>query len=724
MPVGPAAEPGGMPNLLNDRSGERTGFQQVSGLMPAYDLRSDFVMAYGITDADLAHLKGWADAGYGLHLMTGVAWGNYQDYLDGKFDGRPHHDEGQVDSAGKPILHGTAVPYMVPSIAFSRFLEERLKKAVDAGVEAIHLEEPEFWAHGGFSQAFQREWQIFYGEPWQRPDSSPDAQYRASKLKYYLYRRTLDRLCGSLKEYALVKHQRPVRFYVPTHSLLNYTQWGIVSPESSLIDVPAVDGYIAQIWTGTARSPNTYQGRTAERTFEMGFLEYGIMQELVRGSSRRMWFLHDPIEDDPKHDWSDYRTNYIRTLVASLLHPEIWRYEVAPWPSRVFQGKYPVGSPTPEAIPPEYATTLAVVFNQLNDLEQREVSWERGTEGVGVLLADSAMFQRAQPAYSVGMAADPHDPLRPTHAEVERWSAFFGLAMPLVKHGVPVRPVQLDNVLRVPGYLDGYRTLLLSYEYMKPMHPGLHAALVDWVQRGGTLIYVGADTDPFHQAHDWWNQSARPYAAPSEHLCELLGQGRQPTEGEYTCGKGHLIVERKHPAYFSRSAETADRLRTLVRRGVELAGETLVERNYFSLRRGPYLIAATLDESISDEPLRLKGRLVDLLDAALPIRTEVVLAPGQQAWLLDLDRVTAAAPVMLAAAGRVERWQPDDHALSYTLATPEGVQAVARLSLPTQPKTVTIAGQPVSDALWDAASGTLLVRHPGNPKGVEVTVAW
>ena len=80
------------------------------------------------------------------------------------------------------------------------------------------------------------------------------------------------------------------------------------------------------------------------------------MQELVRGSTRRMWFLHDPVEDDPKHDWNDYRTNYIGTLVASLLQPEVSRYEVAPWPSRVFLGKFPDNSPAAQGIPADYAT--------------------------------------------------------------------------------------------------------------------------------------------------------------------------------------------------------------------------------------------------------------------------------------------------------------------------------------------------------------------------------
>ncbi len=191
-----------------------------------------------------------------------------------------------------------------------------------------------------------------------------------------------------------------VRCYVATHSLLNYAHWRIVSPESSLARLSGCDGYIAQVWTGTARTPNLYRGQLRERTFETAFLEYGAMMNLVRATGRRVWFLNDPVEDNPDHDWTDYRVNWESTMVASLFQPDVWRFEVAPWPERVFGGRYPAGA-RPEdrqPMPPAYATEMQTVINALNDMDQHRVEWDCGTTGIGLLISDSLMFERGDPS--------------------------------------------------------------------------------------------------------------------------------------------------------------------------------------------------------------------------------------------------------------------------------------------------------------------------------------
>ena len=85
----PAARPG--THLLPDRRGlERHG-----------NLRSDVAIAYGIDAGLPQRIQTWRDRGYRIHVMTGVSWGQYQDYLYGRFDGVNHEDEAQTDRAGQ-----------------------------------------------------------------------------------------------------------------------------------------------------------------------------------------------------------------------------------------------------------------------------------------------------------------------------------------------------------------------------------------------------------------------------------------------------------------------------------------------------------------------------------------------------------------------------------------------------------------------------------------------
>ncbi|MBB6733286.1 hypothetical protein [Cohnella zeiphila] len=727
------------------REEERTGFQEGRPFGGAYDLQTDFVMAYGIGESMPERVRRWKEAGYVVHLMTGVSWGNYVDYLDGRFDGRSHWDEAQTDKNGERIIHGTSahIPYMIPTLSYADFLVESIRPAVDAGVEAIHLEEPEIWVEDGYSEAFKREWRIYYGEEWQPPHGSVDAQYRASKLKSFLYTRCLDRICSALKEYSLVRYGRPLRFFVPTHSLINYTQWRIVSPESRLLELPSVDGYIAQVWTGTSRTANVYEGRRAERTFETAFLEYGIMQELTRGTGRRMWFLHDPIEDDPKRTWTDYRTNYVKTLIASLLHPGVSHYEVAPWPRRIFEGRYAGDDGVKTGIPGDYATILLTLMHALGNMADQPLSDGSGGNGgevgggarAGVLLADSAMFQRMRIGKETAGFLLKYDGTNEggiaeknaTATELLDFSDFYGLTLPLVKHGLPVRPVQLDNVRRFPGYLDDYRLLVLSYEFMKPEHPDLHATLAQWVREGGTLLYVGDDRDPYHRVREWWNAGRRKYENPREHLFECLGLSGDSPEGLTRVGDGAVLFLREAPSRLAGSRDGAERLRRSAAELLAFAGGEWEPNNAFRLQRGPYVIVSVMEESVHDRPVRLEGRYVNLLDRALPIVREFEVRPGEQGLLYDLDAEDAGGGEIVAASSRIERFEANADGISFTAKGPLELAAVARIRCPFRPASASVpegdrASEPVPFE-WDEETGTLLLRYEHRPDGVRIRVS-
>lgn len=706
---------------MHDRNWEATGFQERAPYDPSIDLRADFVMAYGLDDSTPERIARWRDAGYRVHLMTGISWGQYQDYFDGRWDGQRHWDDAQTDAAGNPILHGhsTDVPYVVPTVTFTEYLLEKLRPVLALGIEGVHLEEPEFWARAGYSAAFKREWQAYYNEPWQPPHGSVDAYYRSGRLKQHLLTRSLDRVTTVLRDEAL-RQGRDLRFYVPTHSLLNYTQWQIVSPQSKLRTLPAVHGAIAQVWTGTARTQNVYAGRRAERTFETAYLEYGIAQDLTRGTGRTLWFLHDPIEDHPGRTWEDYRSNYQRTLIASLLHPGVARFEVAPWPNRIFNRPYlREGSDQRQPIPAAYATSYLVAMQTLRDMDQPvRAELEAGTR-IGVALSDTAMFQRWQP--DDGAAGGHYDGLQNALTDEGRallnFSGFYGLALPPLINGQHVVPVQLESLLDTADALADFDLLLLSYEFCKPESPALHHAIAEWVRGGGVLLYVGDGTDPYHQARSWWTGS---YPTPAHHLAASLGidlASSQPT----AVGNGWAQFVSAHPASFTDSPAAAAQLLTTMQELAATAGLGWRADGWLSVRRGPYLIGAVPAEATAAPPVQLRGRFLDLLDPDLPIVRARNLRPGDVLWLRDLD-ADPQPTQLLASAGRVSNWSATPLEVTFVGEAPANVPVITAVRLPTAPTSVHIAGAPSTQWRYDEDAGVAWIRHDGVPTGTQIRI--
>ncbi len=710
---------------IRDKNEERTGFQSGSPLGENFDSKCDFVMVYRLEPSVFQRIKQHKEAGYVVHFMTGIAWGHYKDYLYGEYDGINHWDEAQQDRFGNLIVHGKDVPYMVPTVAFSDYLTEKLKAIVDAGVEAIHVEEPEFWDRGGYSPAFRREYEIYYRENWTPPHESVDAKYKCGKLKAYLYTRTIDRISSALKEYAKVKYNKDLRFYVPTHSLINYTQWKIVSPEGRLADIPAVDGCIAQVWTGTSREKNWFNGEFRERTFETAYLEYGVMQELVKGTGRHMWFLHDPIEDNPVFDWEDYRKNYLCTVVASLLHPKVNTYEICPWPNRVFEGKYPKNSPDAEPIPEEYETVLNNMFQTLGTLENAEEPAFR----VGILVGDCELYQREYPDCLFSEAAkeevgtvlnDSEELLGRFRNELftgksnnnelmlkfmssNAFPAFFSIALPLLKYGINVRPVLLDNARRYVGYLDDYDMLLMSYEYMKPDYPDINNSIASWVREGGQLIYIGDGSDPFNEISSWWTGK---FNNPAEHLFSMLGIPSVEEKAIFSCGEGTAAYWKINPAVFSYSEENAEKLREFFLETAKRKGRYPEFANHLIIERAPYIIASVMDESISDEPLVITGLFCDMFSPDFDIVTEKVLLPNDKTMLFDLTQ--AKDFEIIGTSVRIESMNIEESRVILHTDGAKMRKANIRIKLPFTPRKAFIDGEK-ADIIYEDKGKTALI---------------
>ena len=66
------------------------------------------------------------------------------------------------------------------------------QRVIDAGIDEIYLEEPEFWALARYSDAFKDEWQKYYNFAWRPQYESPVNTYLANKLKYQMYYNALN----------------------------------------------------------------------------------------------------------------------------------------------------------------------------------------------------------------------------------------------------------------------------------------------------------------------------------------------------------------------------------------------------------------------------------------------------------------------------------------------------------------------------------------------------
>lgn len=697
---------------------EKTAFQTSTNWMPEIDVQADVAIVYGTLDRENLsfeqRLESWRQHGYNTHFMTGMAWGDYHDFYSGTWDDTEHADIAQLEADGSPIMHGEGSPYVVPDSSFVNYMKEAVvKKVIDAGVSTIYLEEPEFWARAGYSEHFKKAWEKYYGFPWKAQHESIENSYLSNKLKYHLFYSAIQEVSEYAKEYGKSKGMA-VQVFIPTHSLINYSAWEIVSPEASLASLPSIDGYIAQVWTGTSRTPNYFNGLKSERVFETAFLEYGCMISMTAPTQRKVFLLTDPIEDGVR-DWADYKKNYEATFTAKLLYPGVANYEVMPWPERIYTRPYKLTNSDEETLIPRfYSTQMQIMINSLNDMP---VSDNRlnGTKGIGVLMSNSLMFQRF-----------------PIHEGYEdpNFSNFFGQVMPLVKRGVPVEIVHLENL----GYAESLMNisvLVMSYSNMKPMEQKSHEQLAQWIKNGGTLLYTSKDEDPYQHVMEWWNSNDQNYERPVDHLFGLLGIAIPASEGFHPIGKGAVYILHNDPKEFVMNENGDSNYLATLQEAYQHATHSAIEyKNYFELERGPYTIAAVMPESTSKSSLVISGPVIDLFDPELPILDEKLIAPGQQSYLYRLNSISdKSSPKVLAAATRVYDEVKESNSYSFVAKSPLNTTNCMRIYLPQVPGATSLtdansAKVPILQADWDDVSGTLLLKFENQPAGVHVKISW
>ncbi len=471
----------------------RTSFQNPTGYLPKYDLKIDCAIVSGNSPE---WIKSWQAKGYHAYVMYG--------FRDGPEWVKAHPGEPQTTADGVQLTCGPGSYYLVPTQARVEHALEYFKRALEGGTEAVCPEEPEFFARAGYSPAFKQAFQEAYGRPWQ-PATSPEEYWLQQKLKGDMEVHILSEIYRQAERF-----NPKVKHFLLVHSPINYTASGIVFPHYQMLKTGLVDEMIDQTWSDMLRGATTYAGISKPRPDELGYLEYSSAVGLGQGLVK-LWFLQDPLGDAAGLPIEVYRNYYEANVVAALLRPEVTRYEVMPWPVRIFGH-----------IPDWYATEITSVVQALGEQSDfaGDYEWLCPHGKVAVAFGGSAPYQRGGP-FSSNM------------------DSFWGLAFGLLFAGYAPDVACLDR-LAEPGYLDQWKVLFLSYDGQKPLSPAVNERLAEWVKAGGTLVFFGAGDD-FDAVEGPWRKAG--FASPQDRLMSLLGID---VAGAHTLG---TLSKQSAPAY-------------------------------------------------------------------------------------------------------------------------------------------------------------------------------
>ncbi len=705
---------------------DRTSFQTNAPYSSDLDLGADTVMVYA--NALHSGLKGrmasWAGHGYRLTVMGSISHDWTGEFANGGFDSQDHIGSVQQTNAGTLMTIGSGY-YMVPTEAWANYLVAIGEHAAATGAEAYYLEEPEFWLRAGYSPAFQAAWKTYYGEPWEDPLSSEKAMYRAGQLKARLYVQLARDVFGRLR----AKHPK-MRLGIAAHSNLNYLQWGIVCPHYGLYAVPETELYIGQIWGSTLRSPVPYLGGAQSMPTLNGWLEYSTVAGLPAQAGKRRWFLADPKSDAANKPWTHYRHGYEDAVVSSLSFPEVDRFELVPWPERVFTG----------GVPQAYGQQLLATYRVLEAVggQSAREDTRPGEPRIAAFTSDSVMWQ-GQP------------------------DRLYGLVLPLLTRGIRVPLLTLEGA-SAPGYLGAHQILLLSYDPLKPLDASAHQALAAWVRAGGRLLLVRGFTD-FDQVGAWWSQGG--VATPQEDLLRRLGLdarnagdlgsvgntflsaapglgaplpqgltavsgtaalysvqgahpllllGTLPVAWRAEVGRGQILYASVPSSYFGASAAGGELLLWLVRQ-LAAGGAPIDGHAVLATRRGPWVSALGITGGT------VAGRFADVQQPGFPM----VQDPEVRAGGTGLFRVVDEAmehPQLLCTTLRVHQLEQGPTRTMLVGSGPTSVPGQTRLYSPrAKPIAVRWGGQPLAWQ-WEDATASCLVTHPMAPAPTALEVDW
>ncbi len=721
-------------------TGVRTTFQSNMGYSDLFAIDTDAVMVYATSSGTFL---GWYENGdFVVDMMLAINRAD-QSYLG--LDPANYEDI-QMNASGKYIAHGMGDGdgsyYMVPS---ENWIEFAWAKMIRPMIEACHpqtiaMEEPEMWLSSGYSEAFKREWEAYYGEPWQAPNSSAEATLKSNLLKTYLFERIITVLSTRIKDLC-----PSTQVYIATHSTLNYTLWSIDAGLNHYVATGLIDGVIGQTWTDTTGSAFPYSGKSVVDHFTAAYLDYISYVGSCEGTS--FYALADPMADSGTLTEDDCRYAYRQAVAASLLVPEIHRFEVLPWVQRAYAN-----------VSAEYRTVQAQIYEVLNGISGKEVELRAGTPNITYLVSDSLSWMNTGKGYTMSTT-----------------DSLFGVCAPLVRDGIPLKMKAMDQLTSADD-LKNSSVVIASFDSSVPLTATVNKALSDYVKEGGTLLLING-SNQYWDISDYffWKEDGSPLnnllsqmgldkiragkltetnpelksgireiqqtikgvrmqgSAKSFTLSftgastPILTAGKDTVGFDEKVGKGHFICVGIPSACCATGTEAGQNfVRALTAYVLDYTDYDYLSTNLMVADRGIYTIAHAFREND-----KLKGTYIDLFSESLDVLVDPVVPKEDSLILRDVTDFDLSVPRLAFTSGELISEVSESAAkMTYKIRSASNTVISNRILLPAgkYPTEVRVerGGKEadVYDYVYDKATSSCFFRFEGNVEENEITVTF
>lgn len=684
-----------------------------------YDINADVVIIRSDFKSAKKKISSWKKHGYSVHFAVNLTWGDFSEYLDGRWDDMNHWEEVQTDRFGKYVFHGPNIPYMVPTVSFNNYILSKLMPILEHGVDAIHFEEPYFFVKSGYSGGFKKEWEMYFKKPWKPIHEDINTQYLASVLKGKLIYRSIAFLSTALKSYSKYHLGHDLKIYVQTRGYLNNIHNRTITPIKKITESKYIDGIVVDADTLGQRL--TAEEGESTRLFESAFIEFNSLKECLRFDSKDIWFSFNFIDKNSISTWETNRHHYLSKLSAALFVPDVDKYVICDMPEHIYGN-------SAYKIPEEYSMMVNNCTSVLSRKQYPREEWE-GTDDnpIGIFISDSIMYQQDYPADDIYGNINQND--------ISNFNNFYGLAHPFFSGGQKISMIPIEHVITDSRYLNNYNAMILNYDFMKPARPSIHYALNEWVRSGGVLLVAGTNNDSYNGLSSWWNTAPNNYKHPMQHLFELLGVDKQAEElvkkigktnqfskvlsdGIVSVGKGYFAYFPERPARCISEPRYAKYMRNLFFAAAAKKKIRFASKAHYSLRKGPYLIVT--DISNGHTTYEKEGHFTDISDPALSLKNKISLNKDRFTLAYDEEAKPDDDFDIIAATGKIFNISCNETELSFILRPMKGLAGYVRVYFP-YPNSVTVNGE-IYQPEKEEESKTVLIKFEPSDKDITVKI--